>query len=115
MTHKKYPAVPSIPVISRYSRAQAIADGELVDVTETAREAGFRYPVAVTRALWERYIVPSAALQEQGQSASGRLWDVLNVLYFAIRRSTDAHDRLSFTVSFHMPQGTIHGVKSNCA
>ncbi len=29
------------PVVSSYSRAQAIDDGVLVDVTSTAREAGF--------------------------------------------------------------------------
>lgn len=28
-------------LIHSYSRAQAIADGELIDVTDTAREAGF--------------------------------------------------------------------------
>ena len=40
-------------VISAYTRAQAIEDGILVDVSETAREAGIRYPVALTRAVWE--------------------------------------------------------------
>ena len=34
------------PVISAYTRAQAIEDGILVDVSETAREAGFKIPVA---------------------------------------------------------------------
>ena len=40
------------PVISVYTRAQAIGDGILVDVSETAREAGFKIPVAVTRTVW---------------------------------------------------------------
>ena len=40
------------PVISIYSRAQAIEDGILVDVSDTAREAGFTIPVAVTRTVW---------------------------------------------------------------
>ena len=34
------------------SRAQAIEDGVLVDVSDIAKEAGFRYPVALTSALW---------------------------------------------------------------
>lgn len=38
------------PVISSYSRAQAIEDGVLVDLTPIAE--GLRYPVAVTRAVW---------------------------------------------------------------
>ena len=35
-------------VISCYTRKQAIEDGVLVDVSQTARECGFRHPVAVT-------------------------------------------------------------------
>ena len=35
------------PVIYAYTRAQAIEDGVLADVTETAKEAGFKLPVAV--------------------------------------------------------------------
>jgi uncharacterized protein YunC (DUF1805 family) len=38
-------------VIHAYTRAQAIEDGTLVDVTETAKEAGIKYPTAVTEAL----------------------------------------------------------------
>jgi len=39
-------------VVFRYTRAQAIEDGVLVDVTPTARECGFRLPVAVTQGVW---------------------------------------------------------------
>jgi hypothetical protein len=35
-------------VIFSYTRARAIADRALIDVTPTAAEAGFRFPVAVT-------------------------------------------------------------------
>ena len=35
-----------------YSRAQAIADGVLVDISSTAREAGLAWPVAMTQAAW---------------------------------------------------------------
>ena len=38
-------------IIFSYTRAQAIADRVLVDVTPTALEAGFRFPVAATSAL----------------------------------------------------------------
>ena len=63
--------------VHRYSRAQAIEDGMLIDVTETAKEAGFKVPVAVTHAVWDGCIEPSEKLKEVGQSVSGRLWDVL--------------------------------------
>ena len=39
------------PVIYTYTRAQAIEDGVLVDVSTLAAEAGIRYPTAVTRGL----------------------------------------------------------------
>lgn len=72
-------------VISSYSRAQAIEDGELVDVSSTAREAGIRFPVAVTRAVWARYVeVPSGV---RAQDEAGRLWDIVSMLRFAIARS----------------------------
>jgi hypothetical protein len=41
-------------VIFSYTRAQAIADRVLIDVTPTALKAGFRFPVAVTAALMLR-------------------------------------------------------------
>ena len=40
------------PVIASYSRAQAIDDGVLIDVTPMAREAGFKWPVALTHTAW---------------------------------------------------------------
>lgn len=62
-------------VIHTYTRAQAIADGVLVDVTETAREAGFRVPVALTAACWAKCVTvpPKVVCQDE----AGRLWDVL--------------------------------------
>lgn len=41
------------PVIYSYTRAEAIADHVLIDVSETAWEAGFKWPVALTHAVWE--------------------------------------------------------------
>ena len=41
------------PVIMSYTRAQALEDGVLVDAGPLAREAGFHWPVALTRAVWE--------------------------------------------------------------
>lgn len=70
------------PVVSRYTREQALADGVLVDVTERARDAGFRFPVAVSRKLWDQCIVPSDEDRKAGQSEEGRLWDVLVLLYY---------------------------------
>ncbi|GAB3104269.1 hypothetical protein GCM10027217_27490 [Pseudomaricurvus hydrocarbonicus] len=40
------------PLVSSYSRAEAISDGVLIDVTTMAREAGFQWPVALTHSVW---------------------------------------------------------------
>ncbi len=82
-------------LIHAYTRAQAIADGVFIDVTQTAREAGFRYPVALTRAAWERCVtVPPGVLC---QDEAGRLWDVLFLLRLAVGRS-DGGPEVRFAV-----------------
>lgn len=74
-------------IISSYSRTQAIEDGVLVDVSETAKEAGFRFPVAITQAAWEDCVSWSEEdnTRQCCQDESGRLWDVLTMLFYAIR------------------------------
>ena len=74
-------------VIYTYSRRQAIEDGVLVDVSETAKECGFKYPVAVTTRVWAEVVTPEENARALGQSEAGRLWDVIWMLYVAIRRS----------------------------
>ena len=72
-------------MVHAYSHAQALADGLLIDVSETAKEAGFRWPVALTRAAWERCVAvsPGVACQDE----AGRLWDLLWMLRLAVRGS----------------------------
>ena len=91
-------------LIYSYTRKQALEDGVLVDISQLASEAGFRYPVAVSRALWEGYIRPPAEGPEQ--SDTGKLWDVLNVLLWQIRRS-ESTERLTFQVLFRMGSRTV--------
>lgn len=82
-------------LIHPYTRAQAVADGVLVDVTATAKEAGYRYPVALTRAVWGRYVEVPAEVE--GQDEAGRLWDILHMLRHAIRNS-DGEAELRFAL-----------------
>jgi hypothetical protein len=90
-------------IISRYTRAQAIEDGVLVDLStgETVvlvREAGIKWPVAMTSAAWHatvglggKWVADPETGGEKmelpaGQDATGRIWDVLHLLRFAIGR-----------------------------
>lgn len=74
--------------IYAYTRAQALEDGVLVDVTETAREAGFRVSVAMTTAAWTDTVewTEADSKRQTAQDQSGRLWDVVWMAYLAVRR-----------------------------
>jgi hypothetical protein len=73
-------------VIHRYSRAAALRDGALNDITNIAHEAGFKVPAALTSAA-RATLVPSDRDAAAGQSLAGRLWDVLAVLRARARRA----------------------------
>lgn len=91
-------------VIHSYTRAQAIEDGYLVEVTATAKEAGFRWPVALTRAAWEDCVAWSDEdTRRKGvpQDEAGRLWDVLWMTRFAIRRRPGSADAPQVRVLLH--------------
>lgn len=94
------------PVIFRYCRAQAIADGVLVDVTAMAKEAGFQWPVAVTHAVWEDSVAwtpADSAAQGVHQDQDGRLWDVLWMAYCAIRSSQTDGSELRYEL-YRLPR-----------
>ena len=92
-----------MPVIYQYTRAQAIDDGFLIDLTEWSKETGFTIPVACTVAVWNQYITPPESTKGLGQSERGRAHDVLWMLFCAIRQKRSdngASDRLLFEVIF---------------
>jgi len=78
-------------IIHAYTRAQALEDGVLVDLSQLAREAGFRWPLAVTRAVWD-VLEPSEDLKREGQSWTGRAWDMLFILRVSLRQSRDGRE-----------------------
>ncbi len=85
-------------VIHSYSRAQAIEDGVLVDAGPMAKEAGFKWPVALTSAVWEDCVAwtDDDSRKKPFQDQAGRLWDVLYMASHAIRTSKDSGDRMMF-------------------
>ena len=85
------------PVFSSYTRADALADGMLVDVSEMAQEAGFKFPVAVTQSVWAECIDwPKDSEQGFGQSIDGRLWDVLFMAHWKIKTTPDQSEDLHY-------------------
>lgn len=84
------------PATDAYTRAQAIEDGILVDVSETAHEAGFTISVAVTRTVWSRLVAFPEGYRGF-QDERGRLWDVLWMArHYALRAS--GSDRVTMCV-----------------
>ena len=74
-------------IIYAYSRQQMLDDGYLIDVTETAKEAGFTIAVALTRAVWEDCVEwnKEDTKRQTYQDMAGRLWDVICMAYFNAR------------------------------
>ena len=85
-------------LIYSYTRTQAIEDGVLVDAGPMAQEAGFKWPVALTSAVWEDCVAwADDDIEKQiHQDQSGRLWDLLYMASHAIRTSKDSGDRLLY-------------------
>jgi Family of unknown function (DUF6573) len=101
--------------IHAYTRAQAIADGVLIDLTSATddkgqllcREAGFKLPVAITRAARAKVIEAGGTWKSDGegeilelkggQSLTGRLWDLLWLLRSACGQASN-DDRVHFQV-----------------
>ena len=79
-------------VIYAYTRSQAVADGVQVDVTKTAQEAGIKFPMFLTRAVFDNYVAVPPDVS--GQDEAGRLWDLVWMARFAILRSHGHTDRL---------------------
>ena len=77
-------------VVFTYTRKEAIEDGVLVDLTDIAKESGFKVPVAVTDTVFHTYLDPDEELKAYGQSLRGRIQDMLFMLYLSARKNTES-------------------------
>jgi hypothetical protein len=92
------------------SRTERILRGELRDVSELAREAGFVWPVALTAAVWQQ--IEAIPPSQSHQDVTGRLWDVLYMGRQAIRVMR-RHDRteLLYRLIMHVGRYTYITLK----
>ena len=86
--------------IFSYTRKQAIEDGVLVDITETAKQAGIKFPVAVTSTVFFGYVALDP--MPPYQDLKGRLWDLVWMCSAAMRRASGSE--VHFQVLFVMPE-----------
>jgi hypothetical protein len=83
-------------IVCSYSRTRAVGDGAQVDVSRTAQAAGVCFPVFLTRTVYNAYVtVPPGVI---AQDEAGRLWDIVWMLRFAIRKARPGQTRLPFAL-----------------
>jgi len=85
-------------IIHSYTRADAIADGSLIDISADIRaECGIRFPIALTRAVWNEYVrVPEELTNLQDEP--GRLADILVMFHHAAKHAPQGVERIIFHV-----------------
>lgn len=86
-------------IISTYTRRQALDHGVLVDISETAREAGFTWPVAITAEVWA--MINDIPASKRYQDVQGRLWDVVYMASLATRRGPGGRQLLYKLIMHH--------------
>ena len=84
--------------IFAYTRKQAIEDGVLIDVSEMAKEAGFKYSTTLTSMLWQAAVAVPPDLEGE-QDENGRLWDVLSMAAVVARQQRTPTDTVHFVVA----------------
>lgn len=95
-------------LISVYTRAQALEDGALIDVSADAKQL-FKIPVAVTAAIWSDInAIPPRF--KGAQDVAGRLWDVL---WMGQRAAVvnSAQSTLTYKLIMHIGRQTYYTVK----
>lgn len=92
--------------LSVFSRAQALADGVLVDVTQVCKTLNvampFKFHVAMTATAWGEFVDwDESAQNPYGKDASvaGRLDDVLFMALVAARQASPDAEEIQFNVS----------------
>lgn len=87
-------------VISTYTPTDALNDGLYVDVSETADDAGFRWPVVVTRTVHNT--IEGIPKSQSHQDYDGRLWDLLNVLRYTLKKTDSGFlEPVNFNMIMH--------------
>lgn len=83
-----------MPVIFTYTRAEALKDGVLFDVTYDAKGYGIKYPTAITAGVEAKLEMGKG--RTESELHHGRLRDVLYM--FAMKARVTSEDTIYFTV-----------------
>ena len=89
-------------VVYAYTRKQAIADGEQIDVTQTAQKCGIRYPMFITRAVFENFVAVPEGVTSHDEAE--RLLNAVWGTRMAILRNRRGLDRIRVVLHVHNGQ-----------
>ncbi len=100
-------------IISVYTRAEAIDDGVLINVSKMAAEAGFRCAVALTQGVYAECVAWSEedSLRQTYQDEPQRLWDVVWMATNAARSAKPGETRTPFQLYCVPRDGKSHKPK----
>lgn len=106
-------------MIFSYTRKQAIEDGVLVDFNQDAfagllKDAGIKFPVAMTAEAFHRYVEVGPKAERAGQDIIGRAWDVLWMMRSAIKRANGSVGNavvFEFYCTVEKPEYARHAMK----
>lgn len=101
--------------IHTYTRAEAIADGVLIDLTASyPNEAKlFKFPVACTSSVWE-LIDAAAKSPRQGNTHAGIIWDILYMSIHGITRRFSDAEHLFTVIMTGAGRQTNYTLKAIC-
>jgi hypothetical protein len=85
-------------VIFSYSRAQALDDGVLINLSHEARQAGFSIPFAITRAVYEAFVGNDP--EDPDRTPEGRTLEIAVETCEAVRNA-DAYQRSCNSLVFN--------------
>ena len=103
-------------MIFEYTRAQAIADGVLIDLTSCfpSDTRMFKWSLACTSTVWN--LIESAAAAEDLETPDVYVWDLAYMAFNAIKAlGNTGSDRLLFKITLPLCEnGTEHRLKLVC-
>lgn len=95
------------------SRAEAIAEGTIIDVSDLGRQVGFKWPVAITKAVWEDSVSWSDEDSEKQvpQNQKSRLFSVVGACADYVRTRGPKADRMRFRINRIPRDGVSRGAQ----
>lgn len=103
-------------IISRYTRADAIQDGTLVDLTANFPDISgqlYKFPVACTAAVWAS-VEAAVANKRHGNDFAGVVWDILWMSQKGIVRKIDESQHIFSVIITGVGQKRNHDFKIIC-